>query len=292
MPVLNQGLEAMGRLMNRPEAWDFEGAAELFTGVDVGTHSLVAVVVDELGRPRAANLRLAEVVKSGLVVDYVGAREIVGELVEELRAAAPKPLEKGATSYPPQTEAGNLQTTRHLLEAAGLTVLATLDEPSAANLVLKLEEGAIVDVGGGTTGIAVMKGGRVVYSGDEPTGGLHLSLVLAGGMKIDLEEAERLKKDRSKAAQVLALVGPVIDKISSIVERHLAPFPEVETIQMVGGTCELEGLCELVGRNLGRPTAKPFFPQAVTPLGVALSCLGNGNGNSKQGDGRKGDGRP
>ena len=275
--MLSQKLSAMGRLMNRPQEWDFRGAEELFAGVDVGTHSLVAVVVDEEGRPRAANMRLAEVVKSGLVMDYVGALEIVRELMSELRAASPLPIHKGATSYPPQTEAGNLQTTRHLLEAAELTVLACLDEPSAANLVLRMDQGAIVDVGGGTTGIAVMEGGEVVYSGDEPTGGVHLSLVLAGGLRIDLEEAERLKRDRTKAAQLLPLVRPVIDKISSIVEDHLTPFPGVERVLMVGGTCELEGLSELVGRNIGRTTERPVFPQAVTPLGVALSCLSNGN---------------
>ena len=39
----------------------------------------------------------------------------------------------------------------------GLEVVNVLDEPSAANLVLKIQDGAIVDVGGGTTGIAVIK---------------------------------------------------------------------------------------------------------------------------------------
>ncbi len=266
-------LETMARLVNCPEAWDFNGCGQVFCGVDIGTHSVAAVLVDETGEVRAANMRRAEVVKSGLIVDYLGALALVRELVDGLRARCPRPLGPAATTYPPNTESGNIRTTAHILEAAELEVVNILDEPSAANLVLGLEEGCIVDVGGGTTGIAVIQGGRVVYSGDEATGGIHLSLVLAGGMGVDQEEAERIKADKSRAGEVMGLVRPVIDKISSIVGRHLEPWPGIETIHLVGGTSELEGMARAMGRNLGRRVERPFFPQAVTPLGVALSCL-------------------
>ena len=179
-------LQKVHALINNHAAWDFAGARELVCGVDVGTATVVAVVVDQDGRPRAARLEPAQVVRSGLVVDYAGALEIVRRLVGDLRDAAPLPLTKGATSYPPDTESGNIKTTSYILEGAGLTVQAVLDEPTAARLALDLDQGAVVDVGGGTTGVSVVQGGRVVHSGDEPTGGVHLSLVLAGGYGIDL----------------------------------------------------------------------------------------------------------
>jgi ethanolamine utilization protein EutJ len=269
---VRNALGALAGIANRPEAWEFADCDRVFAGVDIGTHSVVAVLVDERGRPRAMTLRRAEVVRSGLIVDYVGAQSIVCEMVEELRARCPLPVELGATTYPPNTEQGNINTTTHILNSAGLEVVRVLDEPTAANRVLRLEHGAIVDVGGGTTGIAVIEGGEVVYSADEATGGVHLTLVLAGGLKIEFEDAERLKADKSQARKVLGIVRPVVDKISSIVERHLADWPDVKTLYLVGGTCELEGLSEAVSANTRRKTLRPAFPQAVTPLGVALSC--------------------
>ena len=38
--------------------------------------------------------------------------------------------------------------------------------------------------------ISVLENGRVFYTGDEPTGGFHLDLVIAGNYKISTEEAE------------------------------------------------------------------------------------------------------
>lgn len=266
-------IEQVRPLVNRPERWDFSGARELFAGVDIGTYSVVVVVVDQEGTPRACALRQAEVVRSGLILDYLGALSVVRELMTEIRARADKPIVKGATGYPPQTEPGNVRTTRYVLEGVDLEVLRVLDEPSAANLVLQIKDGAIVDVGGGTTGIAVMKDGRVIHSDDEATGGIHLSLVLAGGLKISLEEAERLKADKGKSREVLPLIRPVIDKISTIIQTTLRPYAQVREVCLVGGTCELAGLSEIVGQNLGLWTYQPPDPQIVTPLGIALSCL-------------------
>ena len=42
-----------------------------------------------------------------------------------------------------------------------------VDEPTAAAAVLKISDGAVVDVGGGTTGISILKDGKVIYTDDE-----------------------------------------------------------------------------------------------------------------------------
>ncbi|MBW2094766.1 MAG: ethanolamine utilization protein EutJ [Deltaproteobacteria bacterium] len=266
-------------ILNRPAQWDFSDAQTLYAGVDIGTYKTIAIVVDEKGEPRAAALRRAEVVRSGLILDYVGALNLVRELMEEIRRHCPKPIEKGATSYPPQTESGNIETTKYILEGAELDVLKILDEPSAANLVLGIKNGAIVDVGGGTTGIAVIKNGKVVRTSDEATGGVHLSLVLAGHLRVSLEEAEKIKTNRDMNNSVLPVVRPVIEKISGIVESSLKDFRGMKRVCMVGGTCELAGLAGIVGSNLGLEAFQPEAPQVITPLGIALSCLG-GNGDN------------
>jgi ethanolamine utilization protein EutJ len=265
-------INMLSKLVNRPDSWNFVGAEQLYAGVDLGTYKTIAIIIDETGTPRAASMRRTEVARSGMIVDYVGALNTVRELIEEIRKHSPVPIERGATSYPPQTESANLKTTTHILEGVGLEVLNALDEPTAANQVLKIENGAIVDVGGGTTGIAVIKNGEVIYTNDEATGGVHLSLVLAGNHKISYEEAENIKTDPRKNGAVLTIVKPVIEKIASIAATYLAEFDNLEKVCLVGGTCELEGLADIVAENIGMETFRPKIPQFITPFGIALSC--------------------
>ena len=261
------------RLVNQSENWDFSDARQLFAGVDLGTYKAIIVIIDEIGQPRAVRMRRAEVVRSGLIVDYAGAQNIVREMIKEMREASHLPIEKGATSYPPQTENANINATRYILESIGLEVLNVLDEPTAANQVLEMENGAIVDVGGGTTGIAVIKDGKIVFTDDEATGGVHLSLVLAGNYKISYAEAEKIKTDRRKNREILPIVRPVIEKIASIVDTCLQQFEDLSGVCLVGGTCELEGFAEIVQKTLSIKTFRPDSPQFTTPMGIALSCL-------------------
>jgi len=260
-------------LVNQPQNWNFSDARQLYAGVDLGTYKAITIIVDETGKPRAARMRRAEVVRSGLIVDYAGAQNIAREMIEEMRDASHLPIEKGATSYPPQTEDANINATRYILEGAGLEVLKVLDEPTAANQVLELKNGAIVDVGGGTTGIAVIKDGKIVFTDDEATGGVHLSLVVAGNYKNSYEEAEKIKTDRQKNREILPIVRPVIEKIASIVDTCLKPFNDLSGVCLVGGTCELEGFAEIIQKTLSIKTFRPESPQFTTPMGIALSCL-------------------
>ena len=262
-------------VVNQPRNWNFSGARELYAGIDLGTYKAIVIVVDEMGIPRAASMRRAEVVRSGLIVDYAGAQNMVREMMTAIRAACPLPIEKGATSYPPQTEYANIDATRYILEGAGLEVLKVLDEPTAANQVLKLNNGAIVDVGGGTTGVAVIKDGDVIYTNDEATGGVHLSLVIAGNYKISYEEAEKIKTDRQRSPEILPIVRPVIEKIASIAASYLKEFEDLTQICLVGGTCELEGFTEIAQQSLNLTTFRPHRPRYITPLGIAMSCLNN-----------------
>lgn len=68
----------------------------------------------------------------------------------------------------------------------------------------------VVDIGGGTTGIAIVKKGKVTYSADEATGGHHISLTLAGNRRISLEEAEQYK--RGHGEEIWPAVKPAVRK--------------------------------------------------------------------------------
>jgi ethanolamine utilization protein EutJ len=145
-----------------------------------------------------------------------------------------------------------------------------IDEPSAANKVLAVENGAVVDIGGGTTGVAIIENGQVVYTADEPTGGTHFSLVIAGAKGISFEAAETLKRDSANHPQLLPLITPVMEKVATIIDRHIAHY-QVETIYLVGGTAAFTGIGSVIEEWTGISTTVPPHPMFVTPFGIALS---------------------
>lgn len=242
---------------------------KLYTGVDLGTAYIVLAVVDEDGLPVAGAMRFAQVVKDGLVVDYLGAVDIVKSLKAGLEEELGRELEAAGAAYPPGTAKGDQRAICHVAEAAGFAVTAMLDEPTAANNVLGIKNGAVIDIGGGTTGIAILKDGQVVYVADEPTGGTHFNLVLSGAFKIAFEEAEDLKKDAARQKELFPIVKPVMQKVASIIRRHIQGH-EVEGIYLAGGTCCFHGIEQVIRDETGIPAWKPNNPFLVTPLGIAL----------------------
>lgn len=236
----------------------------LAVGLDLGTAYIVLAVVDSRQRPVACAVQSAQVVRDGLVVDYAGGLRMVRALREQLEDSLGRKLGKTAIAVPPGTGERDCATHRHVAEGAGLEVTALLDEPTAANNVLGVRDGAIVDIGGGTTGIAVLRGGQVTYVADEPTGGTHLSLVLAGNYDVDFEAAEALKKDPARQKEILPVVRPVIEKMGAIIQRHVAGRG-VQTLYLVGGTCCLPGMETVIARYTALRPASPPIPFWLRP---------------------------
>ena len=245
---------------------------KLYVGVDLGTAYIVVVVVNSKGEPVACALEFAQVVRDGLVVDYVGATQIVRRLVGQLQERLGRDLEDAAIAVPPGTGVRECATHRHVVEGAGLNVISILDEPTAANAVLNVQNGVIVDIGGGTTGLSILENGKVVYVADEPTGGTHLSLVLSGNYGVSFEEAEKIKKDPARQREVFTVVKPVIEKMASIINSHIRGR-NVSDIYLVGGTCCLKDMEKIIAKETGKPVCKPSNPFLVTPLGIALNCV-------------------
>ncbi len=242
----------------------------LRVGVDLGTATLVLVVLDETGRPLAGEWQFAQVVRDGLVVDFVGATDLLRGMKARVEHRLGCELTRASSAYPPGVPQVEVRATANVVEAAGLACTGLVDEPSAANLVLQLRDGVIVDVGGGTTGIAVVRDGQVVSIADEPTGGTHFSLVVEGSQNLSFEEAEALKVRPEEQTRLFPLVRPVMEKVASIVLRHIDGW-NVPTIVLVGGSSAFEGMASVVEEYTGIPTWVPEDPMFVTPLGIAMS---------------------
>lgn len=242
----------------------------LRVGVDLGTAYTVLAVLDAEGRPLAGEYQFAQVVRDGLVVDYIGAVDLLTAMRKRVENALGRKLTHAASGFPPGVPRAEVRATANVVEAAGMRCEVLTDEPSAANAVLGMEDGVIVDVGGGTTGIAVLENGKVTYTADEPTGGTHFSLVIAGALGIPFEEAEELKKNASQQSRLFPIIRPVMEKVGTIVERHIRGR-NVGKITLVGGSCAFPGMDRVVQEVTGVPTVVPDRPLLVTPLGIALN---------------------
>lgn len=237
-------------------------------GVDLGTAYTVVVVTDGEGWPVAGAYRFAQVVRDGVVVDFHGAIQLVRALKSDVEQRLGQPLTQAASGYPPGVARGSVRAVEHVLEGAGLTCSQLVDEPNAANAVLGVRDGAVVDVGGGTTGIAVFRDGELLTVADEPTGGTHVSLVLAGALGVPFDRAEEIKRDPARAGELFPIVRPVFEKIGSIVRDVVAPY-RVQTVHLVGGTCRFPGIDRVVAEETGIRTTVPSDPLFVTGLGLA-----------------------
>ena len=163
---------------------------------------------------------------------------------------------------------------------AGVRVSSMVVEPVAsADAVLtadEREEGAVlVDVGGGTSDIAVFHNGTVVHTAVIPVGGFQFSNDLSIAFAIDFDSAEQLKIEHGTAAPELASrseeitlrpttmtqsltitkreVGQVLKERASELFRmiqlklevpHLADIP-LDRIVFTGGGAKLEGFLNI-----------------------------------------------
>ncbi len=247
-----------------------------YTGVDLGTACVVLAVLDEDRKPVAGAYRYADVVRDGMVVDYIGAVQIVRELKNQLEEKLGTELIYAAAAIPPGTDDLDGGAIKNVVCAAGFELTNVLDEPTAANEVLKIQNGAVVDIGGGTTGISILKDGKVIYIADEPTGGTHFSLVISGAYKMSFADAEVYKRNTDHHKELIPVLKPVVEKVSSIINQHIKGY-DVQEISLVGGTCCLAGIETIIEKQTGIHTHKPQNPMFVTPLGIALGCTQESN---------------
>lgn len=231
----NQHLLTIDQLINdetavaAPSVWQ--------VGIDLGTADIQTVVVDGQGHPIAAFLDWADVVCDGVVVDYFGACQIVRRQLEKVEQKLGIIVTEAVTSYPPGTDP---RISINVVESAGVEVSRVIDEPASVAALLHIESGAVVDVGGGTTGTAIIERGKLLVSLDEPSGGRHVTLTIAGGMRIDIVAAEQLKRNAGQDPTLGSMVKPVIEKMAAIVNGHIASY-QPKAIYLTGGGTLISG---------------------------------------------------
>ena len=178
-----------------------------------------------------------------------------------------------------------------VVERCHLNVEAMAASPYVAGLSILTDDeadlgAAVVEMGAGTTTIAIFSGGRFIHASGFAVGGQHITMDLARGLSATIADAERIKTlygtvltGGSDARELMsvpsagdnepdvpqivsrATIGNIIrhraEEIFEMVRDRLAdsPFAAEPKARVVlsGGAAQLTGLVELATRILNRP---------------------------------------
>lgn len=147
-------------------------------------------------------------------------------------------------------------------QKAGLQVASLVLQPLAsAKAVLSQDERelgvALIDIGGGTTDLAIFHGGSIVHTAVLPLGGVHISQDLAIGLRTPQTEADRLKIENGFAMRAMMGSSETIEvpsvggRPARIVDRKLLGEiiePRLEEIfQMANREIQASGCAEILG---------------------------------------------
>ena len=242
-------------------------------GVDLGTASCVLVVLDD-DTPVWVESVASGALHDGVVVDFARAVATVRGLRDRAQEALGVPLARAATAYPPCVPAADARACTYVCETAGFDAVTLVDEVSAAQCTLEVTDGVVVDVGGGSTGIGVFRDGALVRLDDRPGGGHHLDLVLAGALGIELEEAERVKRERP--AEALGILIPGLERIAESVRAMTTAIDDPDAaelpLHLAGGALMIPRADDVLAAYLQRTVVTHPHALLITPLGIARSC--------------------
>ncbi len=187
------------------------------------------------------------------------------------------------------------------IERSHLSVEAMVASPYAAALAALADDEAdlgtaTIDLGAGTTTLAVFSGGRFVHADGFALGGTHVTLDIARGLNARIADAERIKaiygsvltggsderdmitvppvgEDEREPpqfvsrAQLVRIIKPRVEEILEMVRDRLAASPFAAEprgrVVLTGGASQLVGMADLATRILQRPV------RIGRPLGIS-----------------------
>jgi len=200
-----------------------------------------------------------------------------------------------------------------VMDKVGLKVVSLTLEPIAAISVtipkdLRLLNLVLVDIGAGTSDIAVTKDGSVVAYGMVPMAGDEITEKIAQEFLVDFNTAEKIKitissgtetikftdilgkKNEVSNTHALQILQPTIDLLASSISDKILEFNQKapNAVFLIGGGCQIPGLASKIADGLGLQTdrvavrgrdvihniktkiRKLSGPESITPFGIAM----------------------
>lgn len=215
-------------------------------------------------------------------------------------------------TFLPHTVVDSLYTVMNKinLEVTGLTL-----EPIAAINVaipkdLRLLNLALIDIGAGTSDIALTKNGSVIAYAMAPVAGDEVTEMLCQHYLIDFNTAEKIKislsssdeeisfvdimgiKQIKKMEEVKAIIRPAVEHLANTIAQKIVEYNQKtpNAVFLVGGGSQITGLSQLIADRLKLPSERVAVrqrniiqnviidsddltgPEAITPIGIAVTA--------------------
>ncbi|MDL2298785.1 cell division protein FtsA [Synergistaceae bacterium OttesenSCG-928-D05] len=159
-----------------------------------------------------------------------------------------------------------IQNVLNCVKKAGLDVAGIVIKPLASALgALSPEEalagGVVLDIGGGTTGIAVFSDGRPKYLGLVSIGGDHITNDVGSVLKLPLNKAEEIKKEVS----VFAGVEDENETIDFAYNGRNFSISKYDLHEIV--KCRIEELCDVLVRPEIKAAGISMLPAGIVVTG-------------------------
>jgi cell division protein FtsA len=202
------------------------------------------------------------------------------------------------------------------VERCHLVVEAMVASPYVAGLAVLADDeadlgAAVVDMGAGTTTTAVFLGGRFVHSDGFALGGHHVTMDIARGLNVRIDDAERIKtlygsvlvggsdehdmvtvahigEEARESPQFVSrsalvhIIKPRVEEILEMTRDRLAASSFAAErrgrVILTGGASQLNGLAELAARifdrpvRIGRPLGIGGLPDAAKGAAFAAAA--------------------
>ena len=218
-------------------------------------------------------------------------------------------------TFLPQTVVSSLYA---VMKKIGLEVISLTLEPIAAiNVVvpddIRLLNIALVDVGAGTSDIAITKEGSVVAYGMVPIAGDEITEAICQNYIVDFNTGENIKislssmnsdevkftdvlgmKNVEKKEKIQEVVQPVIDSLADEIVNNIINLNKKapNAVILVGGGSQIKGLGDKIANKLNMPVQRVAVrgreairnlimeegildgPDSITPIGIFVSyCM-------------------
>ena len=162
-----------------------------------------------------------------------------------------------------------LQNLTKCVQRAGREIEDRVHQPIATGMavVLQAEKDmgvVLIDIGGGTTDVAIFIGGEISYSALVPVGGNHISQDIATLLPTSPEEAERVKIKYGCAMMSLANDEETFD-VTRLGTSESATLPRKEVLAQI-----IEPRCEEIFSMIKQHIYKSGFAEML-PAGVVIT---------------------
>lgn len=166
-----------------------------------------------------------------------------------------------------------IRTLNDAVSAAELTIAErTVSSVAAAEVVLdrrQKESGtAVIDIGAGTTNIAIIEDGEIVSLAVLPIGGQNVTHDLAIGLKADLDLAEKIKIDHSS----LVAASAVSQKVQCSYDKVLYEFDSARIYDII--VPRFEELFEEIDKVFTKAKRSRRLPGGVVLVGGVAGTPG------------------